>query len=98
MPPPHGFATWRIKAASGRNLPPSDQRLDRFRQLGIALRQSVGVVRRQQYVDAVVDVRPFGVVVHLLGDDRDARSEEHTYELQSLMRISSAVFCLKKTN
>src|SRR3546814_3785525 len=32
-------------------------------------------------------------------DDRQAemvRSEEHTYELQSLMRISSAVFCLKK--
>src|SRR3546814_6324869 len=31
-------------------------------------------------------------------DDRDARnrSEEHTSELQSLMRISYAVFCLKK--
>src|SRR3546814_7077986 len=27
-----------------------------------------------------------------------ARSEEHTSELQSLMRISYAVFCLKKTN
>src|SRR3546814_1330753 len=26
----------------------------------------------------------------------DGRSEEHTSELQSLMRISSAVFCLKK--
>src|SRR3546814_2865539 len=26
------------------------------------------------------------------------RSEEHTSELQSLMRISSAVFCLKKQN
>src|SRR3546814_9969174 len=26
----------------------------------------------------------------------DPRSEEHTSELQSLMRISSAVFCLKK--
>src|SRR3546814_5705739 len=26
------------------------------------------------------------------------RSEEHTTELQSLMRISYAVFCLKKTN
>src|SRR3546814_8520667 len=25
----------------------------------------------------------------------DARSEEHTYELQSIMRISYAVFCLK---
>src|SRR3546814_2380894 len=27
---------------------------------------------------------------------RDRRSEEHTSELQSLMRISYAVFCLKK--
>src|SRR3546814_9021381 len=27
---------------------------------------------------------------------RAVRSEEHTYELQSLMRISYAVFCLKK--
>src|SRR3546814_7362420 len=33
------------------------------------------------------------------GDDddfADGRSEEHTSELQSLMRISYAVFCLKK--
>src|SRR3546814_10845650 len=31
------------------------------------------------------------------GDRRDhVRSEEHTSELQSLMRISYAVFCLKK--
>src|SRR3546814_9774042 len=29
-------------------------------------------------------------------DDRHRRSEEHTSELQSLMRISYAVFCLKK--
>src|SRR3546814_4676361 len=28
----------------------------------------------------------------------EARSEEHTSELQSLMRISYAVFCLKKQN
>src|SRR3546814_7077432 len=32
-----------------------------------------------------------------LGDD-GIRSEEHTSELQSLMRISYAVFCLKKKN
>src|SRR3546814_9043149 len=32
-------------------------------------------------------------------DDRERlRSEEHTSELQSLMRISYAVFCLKKQN
>src|SRR3546814_2879303 len=32
----------------------------------------------------------------LHNDDRMTRSEEHTSELQSLMRISYAVFCLKK--
>src|SRR3546814_5567244 len=35
----------------------------------------------------------------VLGEDGDEfveRSEEHTSELQSLMRISYAVFCLKK--
>src|SRR3546814_3126532 len=33
----------------------------------------------------------------LIRDDQDrTRSEEHTSELQSLMRISYAVFCLKK--
>src|SRR3546814_6333717 len=31
-------------------------------------------------------------------DDDHGRSEEHTSELQSLMRISSAVFCLKQKN
>src|SRR3546814_10870096 len=30
-------------------------------------------------------------------EEERARSEEHTSELQSLMRISYAVFCLKKT-
>src|SRR3546814_10083692 len=35
-------------------------------------------------------------VKHLKSDPR--RSEEHTSELQSLMRISYAVFCLKKKN
>src|SRR3546814_6429558 len=35
-------------------------------------------------------------LVHLV--DELGRSEEHTSELQSLMRISYAVFCLKKKN
>src|SRR3546814_3542966 len=35
---------------------------------------------------------------HILVKDEKARSEEHTSELQSLMRISYAVFCLKKKN
>src|SRR3546814_9004072 len=34
----------------------------------------------------------------IAGRSRRRRSEEHTSELQSLMRISYAVFCLKKKN
>src|SRR3546814_9904008 len=34
----------------------------------------------------------------IVGGDTRRRSEEHTSELQSLMRISYAVFCLKKKN
>src|SRR3546814_8598815 len=44
------------------------------------------------------------IILHALGTDivaayvriKASRSEEHTSELQSLMRISYAVFCLKK--
>src|SRR3546814_5276436 len=42
-----------------------------------------------------------GLPIALNGSGRapaSARSEEHTSELQSLMRISYAVFCLKKKN
>src|SRR3546814_8915226 len=35
-------------------------------------------------------------VPEIMPEDAKARSEEHTSELQSLMRISYAVFCLKK--
>src|SRR3546814_9128172 len=34
--------------------------------------------------------------IEVVDVDGDVRSEEHTSELQSLMRISYAVFCLKK--
>src|SRR3546814_4114699 len=34
----------------------------------------------------------------MVGHHSERRSEEHTSELQSLMRISYAVFCLKKKN
>src|SRR3546814_8012481 len=37
-----------------------------------------------------------GIVALLFASGGETRSEEHTSELQSLMRISYAVFCLKK--
>src|SRR3546814_8574212 len=44
----------------------------------------------QEYESAGAHVEPGSVLLAL------HRSEEHTSELQSLMRISYAVFCLKK--
>src|SRR3546814_10510103 len=44
----------------------------------------------------LISLPPAMVVLPLPGTGRLERSEEHTSELQSLMRISYAVFCLKK--
>src|SRR3546814_10905755 len=53
-------------------------------------------------LEAVVEREPVTVLcsakgwVRTLKGHQEDRSEEHTSELQSLMRISYAVFCLKK--
>src|SRR3546814_9389890 len=44
----------------------------------------------------IIKTGGFGLTGDLVAGDSMARSEEHTSELQSLMRISDAVFCLKK--
>src|SRR3546814_4310943 len=47
----------------------------------------------------VISELKVGVMSHdvsVLGSNEEQRSEEHTYELQSLMRRSYAVLCLKK--
>src|SRR3546814_3234367 len=53
---------------------------------------------RHEDLQALVDAHDIGnPLERILRKRRDlARSEEHTSELQSLMRISYAVFCLKK--
>src|SRR3546814_4164972 len=49
--------------------------------------------REQPFADVLIDIGSGGgQAAHFVMD----RSEEHTSELQSLMRISYAVFCLKK--
>src|SRR3546814_3066380 len=47
---------------------------------------------------AIKDNAPVTVCPSADGRSCRSRSEEHTSELQSLMRISYAVFCLKKKN
>src|SRR3546814_18819164 len=54
--------------------------------------------RSDACIDAIfldrAEVGDGAVAVDVIGGDK--RSEEHTSELQSLMRISYAVFCLQK--
>src|SRR3546814_7970195 len=59
------------------------------------------IVYRPGEPECAHQILPFyriGFVGDVLGEHAgvDIRSEEHTSELQSLMRISYAVFCLKK--
>src|SRR3546814_4695710 len=49
-------------------------------------------------INRLIGLAIAGVGGWMLADALLARSEEHTSELHSLMRISYAVFCLKKKN
>src|SRR3546814_8649703 len=49
------------------------------------------------HVTATAAALPLAIQA-ILVPDASGRSEEHTSELQSLMRTSYAVFCLKKKN
>src|SRR3546814_4735659 len=81
-------------AASWRSKPDGDERT-------IGRRRPAARARRTPHADVGDQRHPArrrdaGTAHHLHGH-RPPRSEEHTSELQSLMRISYAVFCLKKT-
>src|SRR3546814_2509649 len=67
------------------------------------LQKDVGLLRRDELERRAVDREGDRLLVALRGGEchgcghaQRVRSEEHTSELQSLMRISYAVFCLKK--
>src|SRR3546814_3831287 len=79
------FATWHSREAAGvtgaRDWP-SDKRIR-----AAHIRWKEDIRRWHPGQEWILDAGGFGVF---------DRSEEHTSELQSLMRISYAVFCLKK--
>src|SRR3546814_9417968 len=85
----------RVPQRAGR-LWPARQRLLQRRQRGVELVQLRLVRRVDQQQPAAVAQR--AVLRRQQRADRGmaVRSEEHTSELQSLMRISYAAFCLKK--
>src|SRR3546814_2338710 len=72
----------RARAVAGKG--PNEHRLD-----DRPAEDFQRMIERSDEIGGRVDKRPVEVKY---------RSEEHTSELQSLMRISYAVFCLKKNN
>src|SRR3546814_5602584 len=102
---PEGGPNWRTLAS----FLPSDLRSGIYRRSAVAATLSAtlelaksGRIRLKQdaaFGPLLLRAVPEGVWTEeergVDGDDAP-RSEEHTSELQSLMRISYAVFCLKK--
>src|SRR3546814_7736196 len=78
----------------GRLLQTRDQEIQREFRPGWSVYSpltalATAMSERQELIAPVAALDPFA-------GSLDLRSEEHTSELQSLMRISYAVFCLKK--
>src|SRR3546814_3093576 len=67
-------------------------KLDTVRKAFEARLVEIGNMDWEQSIEPVYEIFRRKVIEK----SRVARSEEHTSELQSLMRISYAVFCLKK--
>src|SRR3546814_2872740 len=62
----------------------------------IEISKEYSTPKSKGFINGILDK----VLIDLRGSKKivKSRSEEHTSELQSLMRISYAVFCLKKKN
>src|SRR3546814_4115266 len=90
-----------LRSQVGRH---DDDRVAKVHRAALAVSQAAVIQHLQQYIeyirvrffDLVQQNNAIGLASHGLGKIAALRSEEHTSELQSLMRISYAVFCLKK--
>src|SRR3546814_8288785 len=74
--------------------------LDR-REAPRATPEQIGRVHPGDFVDRIMRAIPQAGLRYVDGNtvvSPGSRSEEHTSEIQSLMRLSYAVFCLKKKN
>src|SRR3546814_3057877 len=74
--------------------PPPPSRMDSAAERAVAKAEAAATRRR--WITLAEGLAIAGVAIAALTLWTNWRSEEHTSELQSLMRISYAVFCLKK--
>src|SRR3546814_5653114 len=96
------FRSAPLKTSGTRDSSTSIRAIGTFRAVVLSIMPAVGLVSvdlRARTNAFKIDIVRF-VLALRSGDSGAAqtssRSEEHTSELQSLMRISYAVFCLKK--
>src|SRR3546814_8430717 len=92
-------AAWRNP--KDRDMPAIVEMIEGVRQMGMETCMTLGMLTKEQaqtlavagldYYNHNIDTSPENYENII-----STRSEEHTSELQSLMRISYAVFCLKK--
>src|SRR3546814_1709787 len=98
VPDPEWAAEW----AEAEGLPKDMKLLREHEKFRTAIRAAIDRVNGQ--LSVIEKVRKFDFADEPFGIENEQmtpsmkRSEEHTSELQSLMRISYAVFCLKKKN
>src|SRR3546814_3793193 len=93
------FARWFGQYASAPKYPDMDWRPEEPMEVQ-ALRErlagDVPLLRNPASRFSFIRRNENSVLLFVDGQCFECRSEEHTSELQSLMRISYAVFCLKK--
>src|SRR3546814_2828809 len=94
------ISDWSSDVCSSDLLLRRDDLRDCRAEFGVDQRADVELAGLEHGDDALADGGRLVEGERRLGDILDGadRSEEHTSELQSLMRISYAVFCLKKKN
>src|SRR3546814_5202906 len=93
------FFASRCKAEGGGKKLAADVAGRRARRSRSSVRPCQSRTRMERPFQEIVGIRQMAAVLRRAGNGDAApvaRSEEHTSELQSLMRISYAVFCLKK--
>src|SRR3546814_2624061 len=87
-----------VAVASAMALETGDMCFPTYRQQGLLIARDWPLVDMMNQVYSNSHDRLKGRQMPVFYSSREARSEEHTSELQSLMRISYAVLCLKKKN
>src|SRR3546814_7559275 len=86
------------RSAAVRSVTPCSRSSASAARLNTASATSISIKVKPFSAERLQKVKPFSAERRQEGKPRSLidRSEEHTSELQSLMRISYAVFCLKK--